>query len=644
MTTPGDDGSGDGKLRTARAAVARAELRMRIGRALAALPTALTLALAAAAVAIAARKAFPGWVEESWARAVVAGAALSVVASVAWAALRRLAPLAGAIALDVHHDLRGRLTNALEFASVPAAARTPLMEAAVEDAACTLPPLSARRAVRVALPGELAVSLCVALGVAALALLEVRLPRPEPPPLARTALHPLEMSADDLDLFRDAVAELERREQSPEVKAAIEQFNQLIEDIANRRLNRTDAFHRMQAIEDELVKGAEADKKALSEALKDTARELDLADLSKPLSQALKKQDLKAASEESKKLADALRGKGKSKPSKQELERLKQALERASKQKQKALEEINERRAEMREQLLKRKNKPPDADAGARDPQEERLIKKNERELERLDREAEKRERALRQLSRLDRDLAKAAADLMRDLGLSAEDLEQAAEDLNRMDQEQMSEEEKEQLRRRLDELRELIRQQGQGGKQRLVQLRKFGRRARGASGGGEGEQGEGQEGKGQKGSGQSGAGEGEGGITLGRGGRSIPVDMGGGSSGAGEEGGGDKPGGQAQGVGGKQWGTGSGGDPKGEATKLGGKTVDVRAEGLDAHGPTNAEVILSAGERGFVGKPYKKVYRDYKTVAEDQVEKEKIPDGMRFYVRRYFQLIRPRE
>ena len=54
--------------------------------------------------------------------------------------------------------------------------------------------------------------------------------------------------------------------------------------------------------------------------------------------------------------------------------------------------------------------------------------------------------------------------------------------------------------------------------------------------------------------------------------------------------------------------------------------------------------LILSAAERGFKGKPYKKVYTDYRTVAEQQINKDKIPDGYRFYVHRYFQLIRPRE
>jgi hypothetical protein len=88
-----------------------------------------------------------------------------------------------------------------------------------------------------------------------------------------------------------------------------------------------------------------------------------------------------------------------------------------------------------------------------------------------------------------------------------------------------------------------------------------------------------------------------------------------------------------------------------GSAQKLGkesdidGRTLDVEASGLDTgRGKTNSEVILGAADRGFTGKAYRKVFKQYQTVAEDQVEKEKIPDGMRFYVRRYFQLIRPRE
>jgi hypothetical protein len=86
------------------------------------------------------------------------------------------------------------------------------------------------------------------------------------------------MSPDDIELFRDAAKALERPDQSPEMKAAVDKFNQLIEDIANKRLDRTEAFRKMETIERELFKGAEADAKELEEALKDAAEELKKSD------------------------------------------------------------------------------------------------------------------------------------------------------------------------------------------------------------------------------------------------------------------------------------------------------------------------------------------------------------------------------
>lgn len=104
---------------------------------------------------------------------------------------------------------------------------------------------------------------------------------------------------------------------------------------------------------------------------------------------------------------------------------------------------------------------------------------------------------------------------------------------------------------------------------------------------------------------------------------------------------GGDANGGQP----GQGAGTGHDGDIKGDRTDLKGQTSSTRAEAADTgQGPSNSEVILSAAERGFKGGPYKKVYKDYRTYAEQQINKDEIPDGYRFYVRRYFQLIRPRE
>ena len=37
-------------------------------------------------------------------------------------------------------------------------------------------------------------------------------------------------------------------------------------------------------------------------------------------------------------------------------------------------------------------------------------------------------------------------------------------------------------------------------------------------------------------------------------------------------------------------------------------------------------------------------MYTDYRAHAEDVLERDQVPPGYRFYVRRYFQLIRPRD
>ena len=60
--------------------------------------------------------------------------------------------------------------------------------------------------------------------------------------------------------------------------------------------------------------------------------------------------------------------------------------------------------------------------------------------------------------------------------------------------------------------------------------------------------------------------------------------------------------------------------------------------------GAAASQVIYGAAERGFVGRGYKQVFTDYQTVAERALSQDEIPSGYRFYVRRYFQLIRPRE
>lgn len=671
------------KLDAIRRAATSAEIRMRLARMIQALPTSATLALATVGLALALRKMAPEHFLESWSVAMMVGAGLSVVISLAVALLQRLPPGAGALALDAHHGLSGRLTNALDFIAVPESERSPLMDAAIEDACDTARDLSARSAVRIAFPVEIAISAAVAAAVAGISLLQVNLDREVPKPKKLATTDTLDMPDDEIAKFEAAIQLIKEQNPALENDPVVQKFNQLVEDLKNRRLNREDAFRRMQEIESDLRKGAEAEKKALEEQLKETAKELDKSVLSKPVGQSLKKKDFKQAQKDLRDLAKKLRAK--KKPTKAELERLRKALERAANKKKEALQALIKHRNELSEQILQKKQelKNKKFENQKEKEKEEALLRKKERELERLNRQIQSRQAAQRRLSKLDRQLGQAAANLARDLGLSAEDLEQLAEELNRLEQQEMNDEAKEKLRKRLQELREQIRQDGQRSKQMRERLQKFLEQARGnKKGQGQGKQGQGKQGQGKKGQGQGqqgqgkqgqgqgqqgqgqqgqgmgpgqgqgqqgqGQGEGPGGFMLGPGGIPIPIP---GAEGEGEgegEGdgkGGDKPGGEGNGKGGDSFGTGSGGSPEGEkSTDIDAKNRDVYAQGVDHKGPTRAEVILDAAKRGFRARPYRKVYREYRTIAEDRINRQKIPDGMKFYVRRYFDLIRPPE
>ncbi len=98
-----------------RRAATLVEVRLRLARGLRVLPPALTVALAVAAGTLAVRKVLPDVLSNRRAWEILAGAAALVVVAVTAAILRRLPPRAGAVTLDRHHRLQGRLTNALAF-------------------------------------------------------------------------------------------------------------------------------------------------------------------------------------------------------------------------------------------------------------------------------------------------------------------------------------------------------------------------------------------------------------------------------------------------------------------------------------------------------------------------------------------------
>jgi hypothetical protein len=93
------------------------------------------------------------------------------------------------------------------------------------------------------------------------------------------------------------------------------------------------------------------------------------------------------------------------------------------------------------------------------------------------------------------------------------------------------------------------------------------------------------------------------------------------------------------------KWGEGHDPNVQGAATHPNLGTQDTQVQGSDTgQGGTRSQVILGAAQRGFASSGYKKVYTEYHQVAEESLAKDDIPGGYRFYVKRYFQLIRPRD
>jgi hypothetical protein len=601
--------------------------RLKLRRALTAASVCLPLPLGYAAVLVGVAKALPLSAEQvrPWAWGALVPA-LFVLAAAIRAALARRTPFEGALALDRHHSLDDRITNALAFAELPAAERTPLMEAAIMDATERAPKLEPRRAAAIVIPRELGWSAMLLAGLLALSVLEVQQLRVLPPPVIK--VQPMLLSADDVELFREIAQELAKNADDPQVSSAARRFNQLVEDIAAHRMDRREVFERLGQLERELAESSELDREALDDGLKALARELEKSGLTKPAAQALSEKRLADAEQALRELAERLKKKTNA-PSKAELDKLRGALQKASAASTENLAGIEQRRQELQqeqESLLKKKQQ------GDNSAKNEQKLGENRRKLERLGRDKEKAERGKQKLSELDKQLQEASRQLMQDMQAAGQSMESAAENVNRMGKQQLSDEQKKEMLKRLQELREVLRQQGKGGKEQMDRMQKFGERARGGGKPGQ--------------SGKPGSGSQPGQLKLTRGsgeGPGIDVPMPGSSPGAP---GGDKSG-EQPGSGEPGQGHGTGHDPNlaGDPTKLEGKTQDVTAAGVDSgQGAASAEVIYGAAERGFVGKGYQQVFTDYETVAEQVMDKDEIPPGYRFYVRRYFQLIRPRD
>lgn len=349
---------------------------------------------------------------------------------------------------------------------------------------------------------------------------------------------------------------------------------------------------------------------------------------------------------------------------KQRLEQVQREMEeteRRLKEKDEArkAEERTQRMQDLRDEERRLKKK---LEQNPNDEETQRQLKKTQRELEKLEQEQRERDEARRELEQLEKDLQRAAEELRNQLEKMTPEqrkaLEQLQKDLSRMQ----------------DEIKKLQKQkQGRGQAQMALGslktvLRRIARSTMGPGGGQQGQgqgQGQGQQGKSgamrdflQRANGKGGQGEevlveGEGGkdgekmLILGQGGDQTVILPGMGGQGAGQRGKG--PEGQGQdGPGGGKGGDGAGTqhDPnlQGDPTQISGNRKLTKVTGKEGAGPTRSETILGAAEKGFATSAYRRVYGDYTAVSEQVMSKQRVPPGYRFYVKRYFQMIKPRD
>ena len=601
------------------AAIARMRRRIRVLRAA---RGAIELALYGAAFAVLVLLAakFGRLSDHATRRLLWASLAFPLVGALA-NALRPVSALTAAQLLDRAYKLDDRLSNALEFARIDPSSRTPMMDAALADAAETVKgrDLRASRALAWRWPGETGFALAMAAVLVVVSLVEVRarvvIPHRAPPVVTRD---PLLLDDDDLQAFREFSRELETRGNTDASRDAINRFNQFIDQLQDRTLDRQEAFRRLQQLQQDLERNSQEDREALRDALREVGERLNGNDLTRQLSEALRRPDPQAAAQAMHQLAEQLR---ENRLNEQQRRDLAEALRRATdhsrqdqqqQQLQRAREEVERMLRQQRERNLSEN--------------EQRQLRQRQRDLERLNREQQRNEQQRRQLQRLDRAMSQAMQDLMRDIAQAAQDMEQGAEDLSRMQNEQTTEQQMAEMRQQLEDLRQRMRQQnGQGGQQQRMRLQRFSGQARGGV---------------QPGGMQPGGRQGQLRLMRGSGGAGgMPMPSPGGAGQGAQGQGGNQPGN------GVQAGTEHDEHIRGASTTIQANMRTVQVGGQQrGNGPSRSQIIRTAAADGFTSQSYRDVHAEYWNHAQEVVHGGDVPPGYRSYVRRYFQLIRPRD
>jgi hypothetical protein len=522
------------------------------------------------------------------------------------------------------------LTNALHFAEIPQEMRSILEQAVVEQGLQSLPLiqrkfiLPRRRTRRWPLVVLLGTSVVGSIFFAYTPRKRSLTVAPAPP-----ATVDWSFSEDELDAHEKRFSAQKAQFNRPPLAPATKAFEGLLQDLRHRRLDRDQALRRVAELIAQVTAVPAEGTVAPNVALLSVGAPLAQSPITRELFSTLgtgKVKDVKAA-------LDALAARfaePRTAPTQEELAHLRRAIELEKRTLEKRLAQEHAEAAALtleKQSLLARRDR---TEASSVDPLREQKLS---RRLETLNRNRSSLERSHRILSALDRDLAQAAESLRKKLEMSSSRFSSTNETLDETLAAELTVEQKRRLLEELRALEESLAKSERSPSLKQATLERFIERAQGT---------------------QPNVSKREGSRKIGVNDASIATPNPTGSSlivGIGltdseKEGSLNQPSQERSGGQGRSLGINH--DPQIRGSEETVRQVpknDVAAITAKTKDETvSAEVVATSAERGFLTTGYASVYRAYEPVRESLLERPNVPQGKRSQVRRYFQLIRPRE
>jgi hypothetical protein len=431
---------------------------------------------------------------------------------------------------------------------------------------------------------------------------------------------PVALSDEDLDYTRDLLDELRETalaNHDEALTALAVQIEKLLEQAQRGEISKEELLERLGKANDQYMKGdSEKMAQEAQAELKKTGEELARSEPTKELGQALAKGDLEKAQQELQKLADKVaKGELPEKQVQQAAEAMDKAAKAFEKRDAERESQAEKKTADAEKQVQELERRMERSKSQGEKEQLGRQLEQKKRELKQLkrDREEEQASNQKRSLKRLHRGMQQASEQMRQQNQQSRRQASRTMEDMARetgkVDADRRKVTNQKKVASQLEDLKEAMRRAKRGGtrgpQDRFGRNRRdadFARRARG----GQGTRGAWRPGKGQPG--------------------------------------GQQPGGQGNQPGGSSYGDSHDPDLLGDPTRKSGKTSDEAVSGIHGKGPSTRETILAAAQKGFATQSYRQVYARYKTIVEEIINAEKVPSGYKYYVKKYFQKIKPHE